>query len=283
VVKEQDTGAVGDWAPRGVDVSTAHSARIYDWYLGGKDNFPADRAAGEASLAVNPDLRSGPVQNRAFLGRAVRFLAGEAGVRQFLDIGTGIPAADNTHEVAQRIDPSARVVYVDNDPIVLAHARALLDGDPAGVTAYIDADLRDPESILAAPEIAATLDLDRPVALMLIGVLHFVRDDEDPYGIVRGLLSALPGGSFLAVSHVTADFNPVGIAAGQAAYHAAGVPFEPRTREEFGRFLDGLEVVSPGVAVASEWRPTVPADERPEAGQVSTYAAVGAVRTGPRT
>jgi hypothetical protein len=269
------TGSDDDRPPVGIDVSVAHSARIYNWFLGGKDNFAADRAAGEASLAANPALRTGPVQNRAFLGRAVRYLTAEAGIRQFLDIGTGIPTADNTHEVAQRVDPSARVVYVDNDPIVLTHARALLTSDPAGATAIVAADLREPAVILASQEVRTVLDLTEPVALMLVGVLHFVRDDEDPYGIVRTLLGALPPGSHLVLSHVTADLNPADIAAGQAAYHAAGLPFEPRTKAEFTRFFDGLELVEPGVTVACDWRSPAPEHVRPAHGTVNTYTAVG--------
>jgi hypothetical protein len=263
--------AMVEHAPRGIDVSVAHSARIYDWFLGGKDNFAADRKAGEESLRANPALRTGPVENRAFLGRAIQYLAEVAGIGQYLDVGTGIPAAGNTHEVAQRIDPTARVVYVDNDPIVLAHARALLAGDPAGETAYVDADLRDPERILAAA--ADTLDFDRPIALMLIGVLHFIRDEEGPHEIVRTLLSALPSGSHLVISQVTADLNSRDIGAGQAAYRANGVPFEPRTHDEFARFFSGLDLVAPGITVASEWRP--PLRKLPPPREVNTYAAVG--------
>jgi S-adenosyl methyltransferase len=252
-----------------------HSARIYNWLIGGKDHFPADRAAGEAALAANPALRAGPVEGRRFLARAVHYLAREAGIRQYLDIGTGIPTAGNTHEVAQEVDPSARVVYVDNDPMVLVHARALLGGDPAGRTAYIDADLRDPDSILCSQEVAATLDLGQPVGLLLLGILHFIRDSEDPYGIVQKLLGALPAGSHLVVGHVTADLDPVGIGAAREAYHQRGLPFEPRSREEVARFFDGLELVEPGIVMPSDWRSDLPEAERPSAVHVSGYAAVG--------
>src|SRR5688572_19353551 len=178
----------------GVDLHTdrPHPARVYDYLLGGKDNFEADRIAAEQGLKANPDGRIPPRENRAFLGRAVRYLAAEAGIRQFLDIGTGIPTAPNVHQVAQSVAPDARIVYVDNDPMVLTHARALLTGDPAGRTEYIDSDLHDIDAILGSPTLRSTIDLDQPVALLLIAVMHLVGDDDDPYGIVTRLLDALP-------------------------------------------------------------------------------------------
>src|ERR1051326_9170709 len=179
----------------GIDTSMAHSARIYDYYLGGQDNFPADRRTAERAAESWPAVRTAVRENRAFLGRAVRFLVAEAGIRQFLDIGTGLPSANNVHEVAQGLVPSCRVVYVDNDPIVLAHARALLTSSPEGKTAYIHADLREPEKILADPVTVATLDFSQPIALMLVAVLHFLTDADGPYQIVDTLLDALPAGS----------------------------------------------------------------------------------------
>jgi hypothetical protein len=188
------------WDPDlGIDITVAHPARVYDYWLGGKDNFAPDRVAGDRVLAVTPGLRYRVRANRAFLGRTVRYLAAEAGVRQFLDLGTGIPSADNTHEVAQRVAPQARVVYVDNDPIVLRHAQALLRSAPGGVTTYIEADLRDPQPILR--QAAATLDFSQPVAVMLLGVLHLVSDAEDPWRIVTELMAAVSPGSYLVISH----------------------------------------------------------------------------------
>jgi hypothetical protein len=189
------------------DTDRPHPARVYDYLLGGKDNFAPDRAAAEAGLKVNPNAATAPLQNRAFLRRTVRFLAEEAGVRQFLDIGTGLPTSPNVHELAQAIDPSCRIVYVDNDPIVLAHARALLTSAPEGRTAYVDANLQDGNRILQAAELLENLDLDRPVALLLFAILHFLDEDDDPYGLVERLMAALPSGSYLVLSHITADFE----------------------------------------------------------------------------
>ncbi|MEJ2577688.1 MAG: SAM-dependent methyltransferase [Kineosporiaceae bacterium] len=188
------------------DTSVPHPARRYDYWLGGKDNFAADRASGDAIEAVFPTIRVTAVENRRFLARAVRFLTAEVGIDQFLDVGTGIPTANNTHEVAQQVNPAATVVYVDNDPIVLAHARALLNSHPNGATAYIDADLRQPETILTDPALAATLDLSRPVALMLVSVMHFFPDQDEPHAIVHQLAQALPADSYLVLSHASGDF-----------------------------------------------------------------------------
>ncbi len=193
-------------AQPGFDTSVAHPARVYDYWLGGKDNFAADREAAERVLAVSPGLRFRVRANRAFLARSVRYLAGEAGIRQFLDIGTGIPSANNTHEVAQSVAPDARIVYVDNDPIVLVHARALLTGTEQGRTAYIEGDLRDTQTILE--QAARTLDFSQPVAIMLLGILHLISDSEDPYGIVARLVDAVPAGSYLAISHPASDIHP---------------------------------------------------------------------------
>jgi hypothetical protein len=236
------------------DTSVAHSARVHDYWLGGKDNFAADRAAGDAVIAAYPGIVMSVRANRAFLARAVRFLAAEAGVRQFLDIGTGIPTANNTHEVAQSAAPDCRVVYVDYDPIVLAHARALLVGSPEGATDYIDADLRDPQTILSLA--GRTLDFSRPVAVMLIAIMHLIGDDADPYGIVRQLMAAVPAGSYLALSQVASDIEPEQMAEAARRYNRlAHETQRHRDRAEVTRFFDGLDLVEPGLVPVQQWRP----------------------------
>jgi hypothetical protein len=236
-----------------IDISVAHPARVYDYWLGGKDNFAADREAAEQVLAATPGLRFRVRANRAFLARAVRFLAGEAGVGQFLDIGTGIPAADNTHQVAQAVAPEARIVYVDNDPIVLAHARALLASGPHGATQYVHGDVREPAAILE--QAAQTLDFSQPIALMLLGILHLVQDSEDPYRIVAELMAALPPGSYLAISHPASDIHP-GQAEAQKRYNErVSTPQTLRTRDEVARFFTGLDLVPPGLVYVHTWRP----------------------------
>jgi hypothetical protein len=235
-----------------IDTTKAHPARIYDAWLGGKDNFAADREAAELALQAYPALAEAIQSNRAFLGRAVRFLIG-AGVRQFLDIGTGLPAADNTHEVAQREAPDSRIVYVDNDPIVLRHAQALLTSTPEGACDYIQADLSAPETILA--DAARTLDFDRPVALMLLAVLQFALDEQDPYGLVSRLMAALPAGSYLVISHPTDDFNP-NRGESMTVYNERSVEQAVvRDKAETARFFDGLDLLDPGVVPVAEWRP----------------------------
>jgi hypothetical protein len=254
----------------------AHPARMYDYLLGGQDNFEADRAAIAALLTAVPSARTGARENRAFLGRAVRYLVAEAGVRQFLDIGSGFPTANNVHEVAQAIDPASRVVYVDNDPLVLARATQLLAGQPAGQTAFLQADLRDPAAILYHPVLRETLDLTQPVALMLVAVLHFFPDEADPGGIVAHLLAALPPGSYLVASHTTADFTAdAGAAAdGVQAVHRAGLPFQVRTAAQFtGLAFRGLRLADPGLVPVSEWRPGD--GPRPRPAEVGYYGAVG--------
>lgn len=233
-----------------VDSTVPHPARRYNYWLDGKDNFAADRASGDAIKEAFPQIVAAARENRRFLGRAVKVL-GDLGVRQFLDIGTGLPTAGNTHEVAQAHDPSARVVYVDNDPLVLAHARALLTSHPEGRTAYLQADLRDPEGILADPELAATLDLDEPVALLLVAVLHFVGPGDDPYGLVRTLLDRLPSGSYLVLTHATSDLLAPQV---RAKLSALPSDFTDRSEAEVRRFFDGLEMLEPGLVVVSEWR-----------------------------
>jgi hypothetical protein len=237
-----------------LDTSTAHPARVYDYWLGGKDNFAADREAGEQALTAYPQLAEAVRSNRAFLARAVRFLTGEAGVRQFLDVGTGIPSADNTHEVAQREAPDSKIVYVDNDPIVLLHAQTLLRSTAAGTCDYIQADLRDPARILS--EAGRTLDFGQPVALMLLAILQFIPDDADPWGLVARLLAPLPPGSYLVISHPTDDFNPNRQGESIQRYNER-VAEQATLRGQDGtlRFFGGLEVVEPGVVAVSRWRP----------------------------
>src|SRR5215510_3571228 len=254
-----------------IDTTIAHPARVYDYWLGGKDNFAADREAAERVLAVAPGLRFRVHANRAFLGRATRYLAAEAGIRQFLDIGTGIPAAGNTHEVAQRAAPDSRVVYVDNDPIVLLHAQALLRGSPEGATDYLQADLRDPGVIL--DRAAAVLDFGRPVAVMLLGVLHLIQDAEDPWDIVARLMAATPAGSFLTISHPAIDIHHTQADAQRVYNERVATPQTLRTREQVARFFTGLELVEPGLVQVHQWRPD-PGDVVPE-GTVSAHGAVG--------
>ena len=240
--------------PPPFDTSVAHVARVYNYWLGGKDNFAADRAAGEAAIKAFPNIVLSARANRAFQARVVRFLAGEAGIRQFLDVGTGIPSANHTHEVAQSVAPESRVVYVDNDPIVLTHARALLASHPAGATDYIDADLRNPEQILA--DAAPLLDFGQPVALMIMAVLQHLDDEDDPYKVVATLLSRLPSGSYLALSHPAKDINAEAMAKMADSLNqtmAEKVTF--RDRAAVARFFDGLELAEPGMVQASKWRP----------------------------
>jgi len=258
-----------------LNAEVPHSARLWNYLLGGKDNFAADREAAEYALALMPELVQSARANREFLGRAVRHLAGEAGIRQFLDIGTGLPTADNTHEVAQRHAPESRIVYVDNDPLVMVHARALLNSSPQGRTAYIEADLNQPEAILADPALHETLDLTEPVGLMLIAVLHFVHGDGAAQPIVQRLLDALPAGSYLVATHATSDF---GTPEQQALYRQLVEQGKSdvwtRGRDEFARLFDGLELVEPGVVPASEWRPE-PGADLGERSDINLWTAVG--------
>ena len=260
-------------APPEIDVSKPHPARMYDYFLGGKDNFAADRAIATQVLDSWGSVRTAVRENRAFLGRAVKYLASEAGISQFLDLGTGLPSANNVHEVAQAINPEARVVYADNDPIVLAHARALLSSGPRGVTAYLDADVRRPETILANPVVRDTLDFGMPIALILVAVLHFIPDEDNPREIVRTLVDALPSGSYLVASHATAEHNPEGLSGAGQAYRQGGMRGAIRNSEEFGGLaFAGLELVDPGVVLVSEWHPEEPI--RPLPSEVNTYGGV---------
>jgi hypothetical protein len=242
----------GSQVVRDIDVMIPHSARIWNYWLGGKDNFQVDRDAGDEFLAAYPEQRDKARACRYFLARAVRYLVAEAGVRQFLDIGTGLPTANNTHEVAQREAPESRIVYVDNDPLVLTHARALLTSSPEGVTNYVDADLHDPEAILA--EAAKTLDFGRPIALLLIGVLGHVEDYDEARSIVRRLLSGLPSGSYLVQSDGT-DTSDAYIEAIELYRDKGGVPYNVRSHEQIVGYYEGLELVEPGVVSIPRWRP----------------------------
>ncbi|WP_055480082.1 SAM-dependent methyltransferase [Sphaerimonospora mesophila] len=252
---EDLTDARAEAATR-INTTVPHPARVYDYLLGGKDNFAADREAAEKLIKVSPGTREGVRAHRAFLRRAVRHLVAEGGVSQFLDLGTGIPTQGNTHEIAQAIDPGARVVYVDNDPIVLVHGRALLTGSAAGTTTVIEADLRQPEAILSHPEVRATLDFTRPVAVILAGVLHFVTDEEDPYAVVERFKAAVPAGSHLLLSHITLDFAPqVDEDEFTKPYDNGTAPMVPRTHAGVMRFFDGWHLVDPGVVEVVKWRP----------------------------
>ncbi len=261
-----------DWVPPEIDTSVAHPARVYDYWLGGKDNFAPDRAMGDAIMAAVPTIKLMARANREFLGRAVRFLAREAGIRQFLDIGTGIPTGGNTHEVAQQVAPECRVVYVDNDPIVLVHARALMTSHGAGETAFIQADLREPEKILSDPALAATLDLSQPVGLMMVAVLLYFKDEENPHGMVSALVDKLAPGSYLTITNPTADFDPESVAGAVAAAEHGGITLVPRSQAEVAGFFGGLELVEPGVAPVLSWRPDSEPDDPHSA---YYYAAVG--------
>jgi hypothetical protein len=240
--------------PLPFDVTKAHQARSYDYLLGGKDNYAADRAAVDEQVKIYPDLIFTMRANRAFLGRTVRYLAGEAGIRQFLDIGAGIPTAGNTHEVAQAIAPESRVVYVDYDPVVLAHARALLDSSQAGTTEYIDADLRDTGTILSRA--ADLLDFTKPVAITLMSILHAIPDADDPYAIVAMLLDTVPSGSYLAISQFGEELMPAEAREALLAStrRTSLQQYTSRTREQVARFFDGTDLVEPGLVPVEEWR-----------------------------
>jgi O-methyltransferase involved in polyketide biosynthesis len=251
-----------------LNTNVPHPARVYDYWLGGKDNFAADREAAEAVIAANPNVLPGVRANRAFLGRAVRYLTGEAGIRQFLDLGTGLPTAQNTHQVAQAVAPDARIVYIDNDPMVLAHARALLTSTPEGATAYVQADIRDTDAVLAGA--AETLDFSKPVAVMALMVLQYIPDEEDPWDMVRRLLEAVPAGSHLTVSDTVRDIDTARVTAGTARLNEKmPTQLNLRTRPEWERFFDGLELVEPGIVPLPEWRG--PGSEFP----IPCYAGMG--------
>jgi hypothetical protein len=266
------TGAADDDV---IDTSKPHSARRYNYWLGGKDNFAVDRESGDLIAAAFPTVRTMAIENRAFLRRATTFLTAEVGIRQFLDIGTGLPTASNTHEVAQSIAPESRVVYVDNDPMVLVHARALLTSSPEGRTAYLEADLREPEKVLANQVLRDTLDFDRPIGLMLMAVLHFIGDTAEAVEVVHTLLDALPSGSYLAVSHATEDFADDEGRTRYAELLAGGrIDAYARSAAELAEIFAGLEIVEPGIVAASDWRAGAEPVPRPRRGEVAGYGVV---------
>ena len=252
-----------------LDTGVPQTARIWNYLLGGKDNFAVDREVGDQIIASLPQLAENARLSRAYLTRAVRYLAGEAGIRQFLDIGTGLPTADNTHEVAQSVNPQARIVYVDNDPLVLTHARALLVGTPEGATDYIDADLRDPQAILR--EAARTLDLSQPVALILMGILGHVESDDEAKSIINSIMAALPSGSYLAM-YDGSDTSEAVTEAVRIWNISANPKYHLRSPERIAALFDGLELVEPGVVSVTRWRPD---STGPEPAEIDQYCAVG--------
>ncbi|MGH3934481.1 MAG: SAM-dependent methyltransferase [Pseudonocardiaceae bacterium] len=257
-----------------IDTSVTHSARFWNYLLGGKDNYAVDREAAARILALIPSLRDTVRAERGFLIRAVKYLAGEARIRQFLDIGTGLPTANNTHEVAQAIAPNCRVVYVDNDPLVLAHARALLTGTPQGATDYVHADARNPDSILR--EASRTLDLSQPVGLMLLGIINFITDTDEAHAIVNRLLDALSSGSYLVLSHPTAEVNGEAMEAAIRLWNDSGAaPIVSRSRQQLLRFFDGLELLEPGVVSCSRWRPDLYDVDTGTAPEVFHFSGIG--------
>jgi len=268
-------GTASKASPPVFDTSVAHQARMYDYLLGGKDNYAADRAAAEAGLKVWPGMAFTARANRAFLGRVVRYLAGEEGIRQFLDLGTGIPTAGNTHQVAQAIAPESRVVYVDYDPVVLAHARALLTSSEAGATEYIDADLRNTETILT--QAAELLDFSQPVAVTMLTILHAIPDSDDPYAIVARVMDAFPSGSYLVITHAGSDLlEPEALQNLQDSWSGkVQQSVAWRTREQVARFFDGTDLVAPGLVPVEEWRPEPGAGS---AGRSAGWCAVGRKR-----
>ena len=273
-VAEGSSDRPAETAPPGVDAGVANSARVWNYWLGGTENYAADREAGDHVLRALPIMGVLARADRAFLSRAVRYLAGQEGVRQFLDIGAGIPTANNTHEVAQRVAPEARIVYADNDPVVVAHARAVLTSTPAGTTDYIDADLRDPDKILAGA--ARTLDFGQPTAIMLLAVLGHISDAEDPYAIVARLMGAVPSGSYLALSHPLKDISEEMTEAARVWNERSPTKITLRSNAEIARFFDGLELLEPGVVQLPQWRPDSPvADTGPGGGLVPHYCGVG--------
>jgi SAM-dependent methyltransferase len=259
------------WLPTEIDTTVAHTARVYDYFLGGKDNFQADRGAAAKILRSNPGMRETCREQRDFLRRAVRYLT-KAGIRQFIDVGTGLPTQENTHEVAQAIAPETRVAYLDNDPIVLAHARVLMADRNHGRTIFLHADVREPERLLADRALRDLIDFDEPVAILIVGLLHFLPDEEDPASIIKILLDATVPGSYLAISQGTPDYAPQIGKSVQAAYQSSSMPCRVRTRDETMPLLSGVELVDPGLVLLAEWHPDGPV---PDDRQQITYAAVG--------
>ena len=247
------SSAPGQHSSPEIDTSVPHSARVWNYWLGGKDYYPVDQQAGDQFREVFPEIVDAARASRAFLTRAVRYLAGEAGIRQFLDIGTGLPTANNTHQVAQRVAPEARIVYVDNDPLVLTHARALLTSTPEGVTDYVDADLRDPGKILEAA--AQTLDFTQPIGLMMLGILGHIGDDDEARSIVKRLVEGLPSGSYLTLCDGTNIISEAGVEAQRLYNQSGAVPYRLRRPDQIAEFFEGLELVAPGVVSCPRWRP----------------------------
>ena len=266
-------GARQDAEPPSFDVTVAHPARVYDCLLGGKDNYEVDRETARAVISANPNILPAVRANRAFLRRAVTYLVEEAGIRQFLDIGTGLPTNDNTHEVAQSIAPESRIVYVDNDPIVLAHARALLTSTPEGATAYFEADAQDTDTVLRGA--AETLDFSQPVAVMVLCTMQYIPDSDSPHQIVSRLMQAVPSGSYLTMSDTTSDIDSdrVSQATGEFNTRRVAAQFTPRTLKEIAGFFDGLDLVDPGLVAVSHWRT--------EAGQAPMVSVCGCMGRKP--
>jgi trans-aconitate methyltransferase len=262
-----------NYKPPEIDTSKAHSARLYDYLLGGKDNYPPDRKAAEEVIKATPSIVVAARQNRLFLERLTRYLAADEGVDQFLDVGTGIPTSPNVHETVQRVNPAARVAYVDNDPIVLAHVRALLNSSPEGRVVYIQADMRDTGAVLSAPDLTGTLDFSRPIALLILSTLHFITDHDEARGLLGRYVARLAPGSFLALSVATTDnAEPAAASQALAVFRAHGLPVLKRTHAEVTALFDGLELIEPGVVRVNRWRPDARAD--PEASGVGIYGGV---------
>jgi S-adenosyl methyltransferase len=259
-------------AGTGIDTTVSHSARIWDYWLKGKDNYAVDREVGDRIEEMLPDIVRQAREDRLFLGRVVRYLAGEAGIRQFLDIGTGLPTANNTHQVAQRVAPESKIVYVDNDPLVLAHARALLTSTPEGTTDYIHADMHDPENILAGA--GRTLDFSQPIAITMLGVLWHVMDNEEAYAIIGRLMEVMPSGSYLALNHPTLEVTGEKMATAIQYWNQYGKPpGTHRTPDELVRFFDGMDLIEPGVVSITRWRPDDTSSGEPE--EIDQFGAVG--------
>ena len=269
--------ADGDHPAVDLRMDVPHSARVYDYLIGGKTNFEADRVAAEASVQAWPALPISMRTTRTFMERAVRRLAEDYKVRQFLDIGTGIPKSPNVHEIAQAVAPEARVGYVDNDPIVLTHARALMSSTAEGRTCYVDADFRDPESIIANPRLREVLDFSQPVALSLIAIVHFILDADDPQGIIRRFMDALVPGSYLALTVFTGDTDPVGVGGVSREYNARGIPLQVRDKREAEAFFEGYDLLDPGVALVHHWRPDAGAEPVRDQ-DIAMYAGVALKR-----
>ena len=263
-----------DWVPPEVDTKRANVARVYDYWLGGSSNFRADQDAARAMIAIEPNIRAMARANRDFLGRAVRFLAAEAGIRQFLDIGSGIPTGRNVHEVAQEAAPGSRVLYADVDEVAVAHSRLLLDKNPD--TAVIQADVREPEQILTAPETRRLIDFSQPAGLLLVSVLHFLDDSDDPWGVMAHLRDALPPGSFVVLSHATGEAKPdVATAVNTVYMNKVSARGDHRPRADIERLFDGFTLVEPGLVYVSQWRAEQPADPDDDGSRLWLLGGVG--------